>query len=290
MSNFMTKKNTPLLIGAHMSTVGGFEKAIERGASIGCTTVQIFTKSNRQWRAKAISDEEAATFKSTAIKLHIAVIVAHATYLINIGSPDAATRNKSIQAVIDELHRCEKLGITYLVLHPGSHLSTNEEECLISIADSINTILEKAPGNTTLLIENMAGQGSIVCYTFEQIKYVLDRCNIPARIGVCFDTAHAFAAGYDFRDRKSYDALWKQFDTIIGLSRLKVIHLNDSKKELGSRVDRHEDIGRGLIGLDGFKLLINDHRLALIPKILETPKESLEDDLRNIETIKSLIS
>ncbi|HEV2601527.1 MAG TPA: deoxyribonuclease IV [Candidatus Babeliales bacterium] len=285
----MIKKNTPLLIGAHISIAGGFEKAIERGVSIGCTTIQIFTKSNRQWHAKSITDEEAATFKATAIQLHITIIVAHATYLINLGSPDAATRSKSISAVVDELHRCEKLGITYLVLHPGSHLSTNEQECLTSVADSINAVLEKASGNTILLIENMAGQGSIVCYTFEQIKYVLDRCTFPERVGVCFDTAHAFAAGYDFRDKATYNAMWEHFDSTVGLSRLKVIHLNDSKKELGSRVDRHEDIGKGLIGLAGFKLLINDSRLAHIPKILETPQESLEDALRNIETVKSLV-
>lgn len=279
-----------LLLGAHMSIAGRFENAIEQGTSIGCTTIQIFTKSNRQWQAKPIAQEEAETFKAAVKASDISPVVAHATYLINIGSPDSEIERKSIKAVIDELERCDMLGIPYLVLHPGSHVDTGEAACLERIARNLDTILENAPGDTKILLETMAGQGSTVCYIFEQIGTIRSLSHHKHRVGVCFDTCHAFAAGYDFRTPDGYKAMWEAFDKSVGLEHLYVMHINDSMKEFDSRVDRHADIGKGKIGLEAFELLFNDPRFFDIPKILETPKEDLKDDVRNMQTIVGLLS
>lgn len=286
----MVIKKSQLLLGAHMSISGGFEKAIEQGISIGCTTIQLFTKSNRQWHAKAITKAEADAFRAAVKESNIDPVIAHATYLINIGSPDSAIEKKSIKAVIDELERCHLLGIPYLVLHPGSHVQTDEELCLERIAKNLDIILEADTGHTKILLEVMAGQGSTVCYAFEQIATVHKLTHHKKRIGVCFDTCHAFAAGYDFSTHAKYEAMWDKFEKVIGLEHLKAIHVNDSKKELGSHVDRHEDIGKGNIGLEAFRLLFNDPRFFDIPKVLETPKEDLADDARNMHTIKKLLS
>ena len=269
----MTKKKHSLLLGAHMSISGGLEKSIERGESINCTAIQIFTKSNRQWTAKKLTDDSRSLFKERVKDSFIRSIIVHATYLINLGSPDIQTNKKSVTAVCEELKRCEQLDIPYLVLHPGSHLKSGEKTCLEKISDALNTIFEKTPGKTMILLENMAGQGSQVCYSFEQLAYIRSRSAYKKRLGICFDTCHAFAAGYDFRTQGSYTKIWKQFDTIIGLENLKAIHINDSKKELGSKIDRHEEIGKGKIGLEAFRLLFNDKRFFDIPKILETPKD-----------------
>lgn len=286
----VTKKKSHLLLGAHMSISGGFEKAIERGTSIGCTTIQIFTKSNRQWHAKTITQEEAKLFRTAVKESDIHPIVAHATYLINIGAPDKTIESKSVKAVIDELERCAILGIPYLVLHPGSHVDTDEAACLERIAQNLDEIFETDASNTKILLEIMAGQGSSVCYSFDQIATIRKLSHHKGRIGVCFDTCHAFAAGYDFTTPHGYKAMWDEFESTIGLNHLYAIHINDSKKELGSHVDRHEDIGKGAIGLQVFKLLFNDPRFFDIPKILETPKDELEDDVRNMRTIKNLLN
>lgn len=278
-----------LLIGAHMSIAGGFYKAIERGESIGCTAIQIFTKSNRQWYAKPISTEEIKQFTDTWNNSSIKSVIAHASYLINIGASNAAVHEKSIDALILEIDRCQQLNIPGLVLHPGSCGSTSEQSTLDLISKTLDEVFEQIPGNTMILLETMAGQGSTVCYTFEQIEYLIKQSKYKKRVGVCFDTCHVFAAGYDLRDKDSYDALWKKFDSIIGIDKLKAIHLNDSKKDLGSRVDRHEEIGKGKIGTEAFKLLCTDRRLVNIPKILETPRDTLDDYLRNLTLIKELI-
>lgn len=283
-------KKPSLLLGAHMSIAGGLEKAIERGESIGCTAIQIFSKSNRQWAAKEITKQEAEHFKSVWKSSSIKYVVAHATYLINIGSPEKLTCSKSVKALSLELMRCEQLNIPYLVLHPGSHLKTSEQECLKRIADNLNEIFESTRGKTKILLETMPGQGSMVCYSFEQIATLLDLSSFKQRLGVCFDTCHAFVAGYDFRTKETYDMMWKTFNSIIGLDYLKVIHINDSKKDLGSYVDRHENIGKGKLGLDAFRLLCNDKRFFDIPKILETPKTTLADDAKNMAALKSLLS
>lgn len=289
----MTKqKNHRLLLGGHMSIAGGFEQAVIRGESIGCTAIQIFTKSNRQWQAKEITQDAINLFEQTLKNSPISQsnVVTHATYLINIGSPDKEIGHKSAVALAEELNRCHQLGIPYLVLHPGSHVDSGEQACLERIAHNLDKILTHDTGKTTILLENMAGQGSTVGYTFDQLATIRSGVSHKKRIGFCFDTCHAFASGYNFRTPTTYKAMWEQFDAIIGLEHLKAIHLNDSKKELGSRVDRHEEIGKGMLGLEPFKLLFNDPRFFDIPKILETPKDTLEDYAHNMKVLKNLIS
>lgn len=286
----MQKKNHTLLLGAHMSIAGGFEKAIERGESIGCTTIQIFTKSNRQWRAKNIELSDANKFKQALKASSIKIVVAHATYLINLGSPNNETRDKSVNALTQELQRCDLLGIPYLILHPGSHLNADKNTCISQIAAGIDKVFAEIPNTTTkLLLETMAGQGSSVGHTFEQIAKIIQLSSSKKRLGVCLDTCHVFAAGYNFGSYEQYNAMWDLFEKTIGLNKLKTIHINDSKKECGSRVDRHENIGKGKISLEAFSLLLNDERFFDIPKILETPKDNLEDDVKNITTLKALI-
>jgi len=282
------KKQHSLLLGAHMSIADKIYLAIERGESIGCTAIQIFTKSNRQWNAKHLTDEEIIIFKNKWKQSSIQSIITHATYLINIGSPDKDIEKKSIDAVAMELERSASLGIPYLVLHPGSHSKTDEKLCIQQISKNLDTVLKHNP-TMTILLETMAGQGTNIGHTFEQLAEIMQQSSVKKQLGVCFDTCHAFAAGYDFRTEKTYNALWEQFDAIIGLDTLKVIHLNDSKTPLGSRIDRHTDIGKGTIGLKAFELFINDPRFFDIPKILETPKETIADDKRNIETIIELM-
>ena len=217
-------------------------------------------------------------------------MVAHTAYLINIGSPKKDIEIKSIQSLIAELDRCNKLSIPYLVLHPGAHLDTDEASCLERIIDNINGIFLDNPGSTTILLELMPGQGSTVCYTFEQLAYVSKHVHAKKRLGICLDTAHAWAAGYDFASKKTYVAFWEQFEQTLGIENLKAIHMNDSKNPLGSHIDRHETIGKGTIGLEAFNMLMNDERLFDIPKILETPKETLDDDIYNMKVLKELLS
>lgn len=283
------KNEHTLLLGAHMSISGGLEQAIIRGESINCTTIQIFTKSNRQWFARTLSQEEVQLFNEKTRVSSIQSIVAHASYLINLGSPDKTTNTKSVKAIIQELERCDLLKIPYLVLHPGSGLHLNKKDCIDLIATNLNTIFEQTLSKTNILLENTAGQGSSVGHTFEHIASIIEQSNYKRRLGVCFDTCHAFAAGYDLRTPESYNKTWQEFEAIIGLNKLKVIHINDSKKALGSHIDRHEDIGKGSLGLNFFKLLFNDKRFFDIPKILETPKNSLEDDAKNMMTIRKLL-
>ena len=284
------KKKSSILLGAHMSIAGGMHLAIERGESIGCSAIQIFTKSNRQWKAKALQEKEILLFKERWSNSSIQSIIAHATYLINLGSSNPDAVKNSIESLSLELNRCTLLGIPYLVFHPGSKGTLNEEKCLTQISKNLDKILDKCPDKKSmLLIETMAGQGSSIGYTFEQIAQIISQSTHKKQLGVCFDTCHSFAAGYLFNTKETYKDLWKNFDKIIGLNKLKAIHLNDSKKPLGSKIDRHVDIGKGLIGLDSFQLLLKDARFKNIPKILETPKESLDDDLKNMQTLYKLI-
>ena len=283
------KKEHSLLFGAHMSISGGIHLALERGESIGCTAIQIFTKSNRQWHAKPLTEEEITTFKDTWKQSSIQSIMTHATYLINIGSPNKEIEKKSVDALSMELDRSASLGIPYLILHPGSHSNTDEQSCIQQISNNLNKVLKKN-SDITILLETMAGQGTSIGHKFEQLAEIIKQSDFKKQLGVCFDTCHAFVAGYDFGTEKSYKKTWEQFDTIIGLGKLKAIHVNDSKKEIGSRVDRHTDIGKGKIGREAFKLLFNDQHFFDIPKILETPKDDLTDDKRNLETIVGLLS
>ncbi|MCX5924283.1 MAG: deoxyribonuclease IV [Candidatus Dependentiae bacterium] len=281
------KKET-LLIGAHVSIAGGFDKAITQGEEIGATCIQIFTKSNRQWKAKPITQNDIDSFTAQQKNSQVRVVVAHAAYLINLGSTTPETVEKSVHALVDELQRCDALKIPYLVLHPGTMNTKDEEESLVFIADQINKALEKAqPKHVTLLLETMAGQGSVLGYTFEQLATIIKHIDHKKYIGVCFDTCHAFASGYTFDTPASYKKMWENFDGTIGLEKLKAFHVNDSKKELGAKVDRHEHIGKGKIGATAFTLLMKDKKFANIPKILETPQEhGLEDNKKNLATLR----
>lgn len=285
-----TKKHT-LLLGAHISIAGGFYKAILRGEEIGCTAIQIFTKSNRQWGAKKITEAEAQFFKKTWKNSNIQSVVAHCTYLINLGSNKKDVYKKSKAAILTELKRCEQLGIHYFVLHPGSHLGSGVSKCLKQIAKGLDKILDEFDGKTKILLETMAGQGTGVGYKFEQIAAIFASMKHKRKLGgICLDTCHIFAAGYDFRTKKGYDFVMSELDRIIGLSKLKVIHINDSKKDLGTRVDRHEDIAKGKIGADAFRFIFNDERFFDIPKILETPEGTLENYAMNMKVIKKLLT
>lgn len=279
------------LLGAHMSIAGGFYKAIDAGKEIGCTAIQIFTKSNRQWKAKPITPEDAQAFIEAQKKSPIQVTVAHASYLINLGSANPETRSKSLNALIEEIKRCNTLSIPYLVLHPGTAEPGTEDQTAIDIGAAINTALEKTSDcSTTVLVETMAGQGKSIGHTFERLAQIIQQIADQDRIGVCFDTCHAFAAGYAFETEKEYKDLWKSFDTIIGMSKLQCIHMNNSKKERGAKVDRHDHIDAGKINLQAFAMIMNDPRLAKVPKILETPKEDgYEEDIYNLAVLKSLI-
>lgn len=271
------KKNKMKYIGAHVSASEGVSKAPVNAAAIGAKAFALFTRNPSRWKSKAIPDKEADAFKANCLQLGYepAHILPHDSYLINLGSPDTEKLAMSREAFLDELHRCEQLGLTMLNFHPGSHLKLiSEEACLNLIADSINLALEQTKG-VKAVIENTAGQGSNLGYTFEQIAHIIDRVDDKTRVGVCIDTCHTFAAGYDLSTPEGYEDTWRRFDDVIGLPYLSAIHLNDSKKGLRSRVDRHDSIGKGIIGTAFFEMLMRDPRTDNIPIILETPDESL---------------
>jgi deoxyribonuclease-4 len=277
-----------------MSIAGGYWKAVEAAAVAGCDCVQVFTKNSNQWNAKPITSEEANAFVDSLRDREIGDPISHASYLINLASPNAELRDKSIAALVIELQRAKQLSIPWVVVHPGSFTASTEEDGLDRSAAAIDGILiDTAINGAGLLLENTAGQGTNLGWSFGQLGSILSQLGHEQRLGVCFDTCHAFAAGYDLSQPTSYDAMWEEFDQAVGLSRLKALHLNDSKKGLGSRVDRHEHIGAGAIGLEGFRLLLNDPRLAKLPMYLETEKgsnESGEDwDVVNLRTLRSLI-
>lgn len=279
-----------ILIGAHMSIAGGLEKSLTRGKEIGCTVIQIFTHSNRQWHMKDLDPQECALFKSTAKELAVDC-VAHASYLLNIGSPLEETRKKSLITLAKEVQRAQELAIPYVVLHSGAHLNTSPSECIQKIAEVLDAVCETITGPTMIVLENMAGQGSVMGRTFEELAAIRYQAKHKKRIGFCFDTCHAFAAGYDFTTPELYKSMWQQFDDILGLENLKILHLNDSKNKCNSRIDRHEHIGKGALGLEPFRLIMNDPRFKNIPKIIETPKGevSLIEDKKNLEILKKLL-
>ena len=260
-------------IGAHVSTAGGVENAPVNAHKIGASAFALFTKNQRQWKAKTLSEKNILQFKNNCIKYGFSPrqILPHDSYLINLGHPQKEGLKKSREAFIIELQRCEQLGLTKLNFHPGSHLNkTNIDSCLKTIAASINIAIDKT-NNVMAVIENTAGQGTNLGYTFEQISEIINLVENKNRVGVCIDTCHAFAAGYKLYTLESYNKTWIDFDKIIGFQYLQGMHLNDSKKPLNSRVDRHDSIGMGEIGLDFFKWIMNDPRFNNIPLILETP-------------------
>ena len=281
---------TTHLLGAHTSTQGGVSAAITLAEKLNFTAIQIFTKNNNQWKGKILTQNEADEFKRKLAASSIRVVVSHDSYLINLCSSKPELLEKSRDAFIDELERCEMLGIPYLNFHPGAHGGMGEEDGIKLIAESLNLAHQKTKYyKVKSMLEATAGQGTAIGYSFEHLKKIIDLVDEKERMCVCIDTAHIFAAGYDIKDKKNYNKVITDFDEIIGLGLLKCFHMNDSKKPLASRVDRHDHIGKGFIGLEGFTNIMNDKRLLHLPKILETPKgkEQLED-LENIKTLRSL--
>jgi len=281
-----------VLLGSHMSIAGGVHTAIERGKLIGCTAIQMFVKNNNQWKGKRLAQDEVAEFKKLLPSSGIRTVVVHDTYLINLCAKDRNILRKSRSALTDELDRCEMLGILYLNFHPGAHVGRGEEDGIKLIAESLNVIHERTKGYRVLsVIETTAGQGTSLGYRFEQIRQIIDAVDDKARLAVCVDTCHVFAAGYDIGSERGYEKTFRDFDDIIGLERLVAFHVNDSKRELGSHVDRHEHIGKGKIGLAGFRMLMNDERLRRVPKILETDKgPDMREDIENMNVLKGLIA
>ena len=278
------------MIGAHTSISGGVSTSIDRAEKLGFTAIQIFTKNNSQWNAKPLSNMEIEHFRDRLDESHIKFIQAHDSYLINLCAKDKDLLKKSRKSFSEELERCEQLGIPYLNLHPGSHGGQGEDDGLAIIAESINIVHEKEKAsNVSTMLETTAGQGTSLGYRFEHLRKIIDMVDTPERMSVCIDTAHIFAAGYDITSLKKYKQVMREFDDIVGLDLLKAFHMNDSKKELGSRVDRHEHIGKGYIGKSGFKNIMSDRKIANVPKILETPKGKRQlEDLKNIKFLLSL--
>ncbi len=270
-----------------MSIAGSYTNAVKAAEKYACTALQIFTKNQRQWRAKPITPEQAESFKSETKRAGLRSIVAHATYLINLASPKPDVFQKSLATFIEELRRSELLGASHLVFHPGSHLGRGEKVGIRRVAEAMKTAIEETKGlKVKLTIEITAGQGTNLGYRFEHIAELIEAVGHEDRLAVCFDTCHAFAAGYDIRDAESYERTMRIFDDIIGLKWLQVFHLNDSKGELGSRIDRHIHLGHGQIGREGFRLIMQDERFVDVPKIIETPKDD-DWDAKNLSLLRS---
>jgi deoxyribonuclease-4 len=272
-------------VGAHVSASGGVENAPLNANSIGAKAFALFTKNQRQWFSNPLSKASIKAFRENCEKYDYKPfqILPHDSYLINLGHPEKEPLEKSRASFLDEMQRCEQLGLDRLNFHPGSHLKTiSEDECLQRIAESINIVLDKTKG-VTAVIENTAGQGTNMGYKFEQIRFMIDNVNDKSRVGVCIDTCHAYTSGYNIKSPEGYAETFNMFDKIIGFKYLRGMHINDSKKELATRVDRHDNIGKGYLGEDVFRMLMNDGRLDNMPLILETPDESLwEAEIKNL--------
>ncbi len=282
-------------LGVHISISGGISKAVDRGIDVGCNTMQIFTRNSNQWKGKEISESEKKLFKEKLATSKIKEVVSHDIYLINLASQEGDIREKSVSAFKDELKSCETLGIKKVVMHPGSYLTQTVEEGLDQVVLAFNEIFEELKDNFTgkVLIETTAGQGTNLGKTFEEISYIISKCKYPEKLAVCLDTCHVFAAGYDLTTEDGYNKTMKNFEETIGFNKLECFHLNDSKKGLSSRVDRHENIGQGFLGLKPFEFILNDKRFENIPMILETPKgkdeEGIDMDIVNLNLLRGLI-
>ncbi len=329
---FVRGKRRGPLLGVHLSVAGGLENALHSAVQLGCDCVQIFVKNQRQWRAPPLRNDQIERFRAVQSATLVAPVIAHASYLLNLASPDDRARLGSVRALADELERCEALGVTGLVLHPGAHLDAGEDRItkiedrkqnrghrgagrrlsnersrdsegtiegsaiaagIERIARSLDEVHRRCAGfRSQILLETTAGQGTSIGWRFEHLRGILDRVAEPDRLGVCLDTCHLFAAGYDFRTSETYAATIDELERAIGVAAVKCIHMNDSKRELGSRVDRHEHIGKGKIGKSGFAHFLNDPRFAGVPMILETPKgvdgRGTDLDKVNLKRLRSL--
>lgn len=279
-------------LGAHISISGGLHLAIDRAVAAGCDVLQIFTRNSNQWKGKPVSESEAALFHSKFAASGLREIISHDIYLINLASPPGETRDKSLAAFRDELETCARLGINKVVMHPGSHLADSPQNGLVRVVEAFDQLFSEVPQFAgRVLIETTAGQGSNLGRTFEELGAIIHESRFSEKFGVCFDTCHTFAAGYDTATEDGYRDTMEQFDRLIGVERLQCFHLNDSKKGLGSRVDRHEHIGQGALGLNPFRFILNDPRFTTVPKILETPKGENDDmDIINLATLRGLMN
>ncbi len=279
------------LLGAHMSIAGGIPKSLDRAVDVGCNVLQIFVKNNNQWRGRALHDPEVHEFRQRWAESPILQVVAHDSYLINLASPKEDLWERSIAAFLDEMDRCERLGLSHLVTHPGAHVGAGKAWGIDRIAAALKRILERtASYGVKIALETTAGQGTTLGHRFQHLRDILAGCGSPERIVVCMDTCHVFAAGYDIRTEEGYAGVMDEFDQVVGLEKLEVLHFNDSKRSFGSRVDRHAHIGQGHIGKAGFRWFLNDPRLVQVPKLLETPKENKgEADRRNLKVLRSLL-
>ena len=279
-------------IGYHVSIAGGIDNSIVRAEELGCSTMQIFSKNASTWREKILKKDEVERFRKNLKNSNINPVFIHTSYLINLASPSDELYFKSISAFIEEMKRADLLlPVPYLIIHPGAHTGAGEEYGIQRIIRAINIILEKSADlglKTMILLEDTAGSGTHLGYTFRQLKRMIEGAKDTKRIGMCFDTCHAYAAGYDLSHQEGIEQTIEEIDKYVGLERLRVIHLNDSKFPLGSRKDRHMHIGKGYMGLEGFRVLVNHKYLKDLPFILETPKHDEKDDIRNINLVKSL--
>lgn len=276
------------MLGAHVSIADGLRLAPGRGRKIGCEAIQIFSKNQRQWKAKPLEDEEAEVFKEAVVQEGVQAVTIHDSYLINLADPVEENLQKSREAFVEEMERAQRLGVPHLIFHPGAHKEAGEAFGIKRVAESLDYCIDRSSArDVTLLIECTAGQGSALGYTFEQLRDMRAQVSEADRVGYCFDTCHLFAAGYDISTQEGYEAVIEYASHILGLESVRAFHLNDSKRELGSHVDRHEHIGQGEIGLEAFRRLVNDPRFARVPMVLETPGEE-EDFKRNLDLLKSL--
>ena len=278
------------LIGAHVSAAGGVENAPARGTAINADAIQIFTANQNQWFPKEPGKENSKEYRKAMKKELPQMTISHASYLLNMGSPEEKKLNMSRRAFLSELDRCDACGVEYVVFHPGSHMKTDEKECLSRISESLNYCLDKRPdGEVTVLIENTAGQGTNVGFRFEHLIGIIEGVEKKDRMGVCFDTQHGFASGYDIRTEKGWKETFDEFDKTVDLKWLKAFHINDSKKEFGSHVDRHESIGKGLLTMETFWCLVNDDRFTELPMLLETPVDDPSEYAVEIELLRGLV-
>ncbi|BDD89254.1 deoxyribonuclease IV [Desulfofustis limnaeus] len=277
-------------LGAHESVSGGLHMAFARIDKVGGQALQIFTRNQRQWRHPPLATSEVDQFLQEQSRHEGMIVASHASYLVNLAAGEEGLRRRSIDAFVEELRRCEQLQVPYVVLHPGAHGGDGLEAGLARLVTSLDEVLATVPGSSMVLLETTAGQGTGLGGTFEELALIRQRVQASERIGVCLDTCHVFAAGYDIRSKSGYQSVIRHFDESVGLQHLRLFHLNDSKKELGSRVDRHEHIGAGCIGVDGFRWLVNDDRFTRHAMILETPKgDDLQEDIENLQTLRRLL-
>lgn len=273
-------------LGFHVSIAGGFAKVRARAEEVGCETVQLFCSNPRGWKTAPLDDEDVAQFRADMKQADIVPLFVHAPYLPNL----ASTSKQSVQAMVEQANRCGALGVSYLVAHVGKAMGATEEEALAQVAVNVDRVLARSPVGVMLLLENTAGMGSEVGYKFAQLASIIGRVEQRDRVGVVLDTAHAFEAGYELQTRAGLDMALREFDRTIGLGRLHLLHLNDSKTDHDSHVDRHWHIGQGRIGLDGFRNIVNHSLLRSLPGVMETPRDSAADDRRNLKTIRSLVA